>query len=285
MDSNNGDGRGVLVTGCSSGIGRATALHLAGLGFTVYATVRKERDAHALRELEIERLVPICPLDLTDLGNLPRLVEFIATDLARRGQAGLYGLVQNAGGGGVAPLELVDLEIFKLELSARVAGTVGLAQACLPLLRRAEGGRIIWITTPAIIPTPYVASIHACDFAVNCIARTFEMELKPWKIANIQVRCGGIKTAKGLRTTAEVETILNHPKANLYTERLRHWGQEMAEFDTQRTEPGRVAELVARALLARNPRRRYSIGHMAGAAALLEALPQPWADAILKMRF
>jgi hypothetical protein len=49
--------------------------------------------------------------------------------------------------------------------------------------------------TPAIVPLPYIASIHVCDFAANCLVRTLEIELKPWKIPQVMVRCGGIKTA------------------------------------------------------------------------------------------
>ena len=278
-----GAGRGVLVTGCSSGIGRAIALHLARRGFTVFATVRREADRAALAELEDPNLVPVCPLDLTRPADIPPLVDRIEAELARRGQAGLYALVNNAGGGGVAPVELMDTEAFRVELETRLSGPVALVQALLPLLRRGAG-RIVWIVTPAIIPTPYVAGIHACDFAANCLARTLDIELAPWEIPVVQVRCGGIKTAKGLDTVAQTEAILAHPCGELYRGQLEGWAREMAAFDRHRTPPERVVEVVAAALCAARPKHRYSIGHMASAAAFLEALPQPLADAILKAR-
>lgn len=283
-DENTTSMKSVLVTGCSSGIGLATAQHLAGQGFTVFATVRKEADADRLRRLNRPNLIPVCPLDLTRSDDIPSIIATVQAELQRRDQPGLYALVNNAGSGSVAPVELMDLNVFRTELQTRLVGWVAMVQGFLPLLRQGNG-RIVWIVTPAIIPTPYVASIHACDFAVNCVARTLDIELKPWRIPSILIRCGGIKTAKGLGTTDEVKTILQHPQAGLYRQRLERWSSEMAEFDQRRTEPLKVAQWVQKALQARNPRRRYSIGHMSGVAALLEALPQPLADAILKMRF
>ena len=76
-----------------------------------------------------------------------------------------------------------------------------------------------------------------------------------------------------------------HPQAELYRQPLGRWSRDMAEFDQKRTEPEQVARVVQKALVARKPRRQYSIGYMSGAAAFLESLPQPLADAILKTRF
>jgi NAD(P)-dependent dehydrogenase (short-subunit alcohol dehydrogenase family) len=90
---------------------------------------------------------------------------------------GLFALINNAGGGSPAPVELMDLETFRIELQARVLGSVAMVQAFLPMIRKGNG-RIVWVMTPAIIPTPYVTNIHACDFAVNCIARTLDIEIK-----------------------------------------------------------------------------------------------------------
>jgi NAD(P)-dependent dehydrogenase (short-subunit alcohol dehydrogenase family) len=287
MKGNPAEGKGVLITGCSSGIGWATAVHLARQGLTVFATVRKEGDAERLRSLNEPNLIPVCPLDLTRLEQIPAVVDAIGRELGRRGQSGLFALIHNAGGGSAAPVELMDVAGFRRELDARLAGSVALTQALLPMIRQAQG-RILWIMTPAMIPTPFVTSIHACDFAVNCLARTLDIELKPWGIPNIMIRCGGIKTETGLRTTADVEAILEKsPKdrASLYEQAMRRWGKAMAAFDVKRTDPERVAEVIFQALSAGQPKRRYSIGYMARAAAFLEALPRGWADRILKKRF
>ena len=282
-----GRARCVLVTGCSSGIGREAALALARSGFTVFATVRKEADAETLRGLGLLGLVPVWPVDLADVGQIAQAVEYVREEIARRGGDGLWAVVNNAGGGGPAPVELLEPERFEKELRTRLVGPVALMQGLLPLLRRA-GGRIVWIMTPALMPTPYVAGIHACDFAVNCLARTLDIELKRWRIPNIMVRCGGIKTPAGMRTVADVETLLKsgpRDRVALYDAALRKWAEDMAAFDLKRTDASAVADVVVRAVEARRPRRRYSVGHMARAAAFLEALPQSVADRILKSRF
>ena len=275
--------RSVLITGCSSGIGRTTALYLAHNGYSVFASVRKEKDRDELLWLQEPNLIPICPLDLRRPEDIPPVLETIRAELQRRGQTGLYALINNAGGGGVAPIELIDPDAFHKELQTRLVGPVALVQAFLPLLRQG-GGRIVWIMTPAIIPMAYVTSIHACDFAVNCLARTLDIELKPWHIPSIQVRCGGIKTARGLQTPSEAEPVLRHPRGDLYRAALTKWFAEMVEFDQKRTEPEKVAQVILTALRAPRPKQRYSVGYMSGAASFLEALPQGLADKILKAR-
>jgi short-subunit dehydrogenase len=157
----------------------------------------------------------------------------------------------------------------------------------MPLIRNASG-RIIWIMTPAIIPTPYVTTIHACDFARNCIARTFNIELKSWGIKNIMIKCGGIKTPAGMRTIADVESLLQNttPDTNtLYEKSFLQWAREMHEFDKKRTEPMEVARKILTALNANKPKTRYYVGHLARIAQILEIMPQSLADWILSKRF
>jgi NAD(P)-dependent dehydrogenase (short-subunit alcohol dehydrogenase family) len=133
------EGRAVLVTGCSSGIGRALVRHLASNGFMVFATVRKESDEASLRGLMKPNVVPVCPLDLTSLDDVSRAASDVGRDLERRGLPGLFALINNAGGGSVAPVELMDIERFRTELEARVLGSVAMVQAFLPMLRKAGG--------------------------------------------------------------------------------------------------------------------------------------------------
>jgi NAD(P)-dependent dehydrogenase (short-subunit alcohol dehydrogenase family) len=278
----------VLITGCSSGIGRATAIYLAQHGYPVFATVRRDSDAAALSALQEPNLVPVCPLDLSHREHIPAVVDFVNTEIQSRGLKGLRALINNAGGGQIAPIELMDLDRFSQELQVRLVGATGLVQAFLPAIRQAPGGRLMWITTPALIPTPYVTSIHAADFAVNCLARTLQIELKPWAIPTVMIRCGGIQTPSVTRSTDQLYDDLQHwpdDRVTLYEERLRGWVHEMAAFDARRTPPEKVAEVVHRAVETDSPRGRYSVGYMASFAAVLESIPQPLADAILGRRF
>jgi NAD(P)-dependent dehydrogenase (short-subunit alcohol dehydrogenase family) len=277
--------KAVVITGCSSGIGRAAALFLAQQGWVVFATVRREADAEALRSSHLDGLIPVCPLDLTRLEQINAAVDLIKGELDRRGIAGLSGVVNNAGGGGVAPIEAMDLEIFRTELQTRLWGPVALLQATLPLVRTAQG-RVIWIVTPSLMPVPYVASIHACDFAANCLARTLQLELKPWGIPCIQIRCGGIDTPAASRTQTEMNRELQQPDSRLalYRDALEKEMASLRQFDQQRSAPEEVAKKVFQALTERRPRARYRVGYLSGLAAAVELLPQPWMDWVLAKR-
>jgi NAD(P)-dependent dehydrogenase (short-subunit alcohol dehydrogenase family) len=285
-------GRSVLVTGVSSGIGRATALRLASAGYLVFGSVRRKADADELAALgraESRRgesgqgaLVPL----IFDLGRreaLPELVSGVEAELGKRGMPGLYALVNNAGGSLVAPVELMNLEAFEVELRSRLIGALGLVQAFLPSLRRA-GGRLLWIATPGTIPTAFVTGIHACDFAVNCIARTLALELGRSGPPVVLIRCGGIRTRAGLDTKGALERgLAGAPpeRRAIYEEKLSRWSRSMTAFDERRSGSELVAETIERALSAPRPRKRYRVGYMSGAAAFLEALPQVLVDRIL----
>jgi NAD(P)-dependent dehydrogenase (short-subunit alcohol dehydrogenase family) len=280
------NGEGVLVTGCSSGIGRAIALHLARGGFTVFATVRKAEDVGKLRQLNIPNLLPTYPLDLSKLEHLPGIFETVTGELKARGKEGLYAVVNNAGGGSVAPIELMDLDKLRIELETRILGPVALLQSFLPMIRQAHG-RVVWIVTPGLIPIPFVSSIHACDFAVSCMARTLQLELKQWRIPSIRVKCGGIKTAASAKSARELEDALQRwPKerAELYARTLQKQQEEFNVFDTKRADPEAVARIVYAALSARKPKQSYIVGHMARAAAMLELFPQSSVDWIMAKR-
>jgi NAD(P)-dependent dehydrogenase (short-subunit alcohol dehydrogenase family) len=275
-------GRSVLITGSSSGIGRAAALHLAGQGYTVLATVRRQVDADALAALDHPNLVPLCPLDLTVPAHIPAIADRVRVELEARGQRGLYAVVSSAGVGTTVPVELMDPALLRAELEARVVGPVTLIQALLPLLR-AGNGRILWIATPGLIAIPYVSSIHAPDYAVNCIADTLHLELHPWDIPNVLIKCGGIDTPSVERTSRELDEALSTWPAEtlaLYGDSLHRTQERLARFDQGRTPPEAVARIIERALLAPRPRRTYRIGSGSRAMVLLKFLPQPLIDAI-----
>jgi NAD(P)-dependent dehydrogenase (short-subunit alcohol dehydrogenase family) len=280
------EGKAVLVTGCSSGIGHAVARYLSRRGFTVFATVRREADARRLEALADPNLVPTWPLDLTRREHLAPVVELVSAELRRRRIRGLHAVVNNAGGGSTLPVELLDLDGYRRELEARLLGPVALLQATLPLVREARG-RILWIATPALLPIPFVSDIHSCDFAVNCLARTLDLELRPWGIRNVLIRCGTIRTAAPERTARELREALERlppERRALYERQLARMQREFGEMDARRTDPEVVGETVYRALTARKPKRRYPVGRLSRLAALAELLPQTWVDALLARR-
>ncbi len=279
------EGRAVLVTGCSSGIGHAIALHLADHGFIVFATVRKEKDAKALSERS-PNLVPICPLDLSVPEQVAEAASKVLQLAHERDLSGLYAIVNNAGGGSIAPMELLRPEVMRQELETRIVGPLALLQALLPSLRAAQG-RIVWIVTPGLIPIPFVGSIHVADFAVNCLARTLALELRPWRIPVVLVRCGGINTAAVKRTAQELQRHLQEwpaERSRLYADRLRRELAALEVFDRKRSDPEVVARAVYKALAGRRCRSRYTVGYMARPAAMAELLPQAALDRVMALR-
>jgi NAD(P)-dependent dehydrogenase (short-subunit alcohol dehydrogenase family) len=213
--------------------------------------------------------------------------DTVRASLARKGRDRLYAVVNNAGGGFIAPVELMDLVPFRLELEARVLGPVALLQNLLPLLRRARGGRIFRIATPALAAIPYMAGIHACEFAMACIARNLHPEFSPWNIPNILIGCGGIRTAAPARTSVELEAAMRGwppEKADGYLPSLRKLQDQSGRFDGRRTEPEAVARVVHAALTAEKPKRKYLVGRQAGLLNLVRLLPQPVVDRIFRRR-
>ena len=121
--------RSVLITGASTGIGRATALRLDAEGWRVFAGVRQEEDAASLREAGSERLVPLM-LDVTDAAQIAAAAERIGGEV---GEAGLDGLVNNAGIAVPGPLETLPIDDFKRQIEVNLTAHVAVTQALLPL--------------------------------------------------------------------------------------------------------------------------------------------------------
>jgi NAD(P)-dependent dehydrogenase (short-subunit alcohol dehydrogenase family) len=144
--ANETSGKTVLVTGTSTGIGHATALHLDQLGYQVVGTVRKESDAQNLRASASSNLRTLF-LDVTSASSIDQFKEALRQEL---GDGGLWGLVNNAGVGFISPLEFVPLDQLRWLFEVNLFGLLAVTQVCLPYLRQ-EKGRIINISSVASI--------------------------------------------------------------------------------------------------------------------------------------
>jgi len=276
----------IFITGASSGIGSATALYLAKQGYTVLASVRKSADADRLNQQGYHNLKTFCPLDLTKPEQIQTVAHSIKEQIQKNELPPLYSVILVAGGGHIAPIELMNLSDFREELEKRLVGNIALLQELIPLLRLTKG-RILWIATPGLFPVPYVADIHAPDYAVNYLARTLNLELHPDGIKNILIRCGGIDTPSPKKAENNIIGQLTHcPKDRLaiYENRLVKLENDLKKFASKRTEPEKVAELIAKVLRANKPKVRYQIGHLSQMGAFFEKLPQSWVDFIMGKR-
>jgi NAD(P)-dependent dehydrogenase (short-subunit alcohol dehydrogenase family) len=270
--------RSVLITGASTGIGRATALHLDAAGWRVYAGVRKEGDAASLREAGSGRLEPLT-LDVTDAGQIDAAAERIGAGI---GEAGLDGLVNNAGIAVPGPLETLPIEDFKRQIEVNLNAQVAVTQAMLPAIRIARG-RIVFITSiGGLMAFPMFGAYHAAKFGLEAVGDVFRQELRPWGIKVAIVEPGSIATPIWERGDAEVDAIAARAgteHADLYGEAAAAFREVARKTGERGIPPEKVAVKIDHALSARRPRTRYLVGADArGQAFASRVLPDRFVD-------
>ncbi len=256
-------GGAVLVTGCSSGIGRAVAVGLAARGYRVFAGVRCPETGAGLDSSEAGRIHHVL-LDVTDDDQLR-----VAVDTIRESSGGaLVGLVNNAGVGLPAAVELSDADQVRRLLEVNTLGPLRLTQACLPLLRegvRRHGrGRVVNVSSlNGTLALPMVGAYSASKFALEALTDTMRVELRPWGVQLSTVRPGQVGTPifdKARRELAEQqERIPDHLREG-YEQLYRQAGKFNERGCDSATTPEHVAQTVLRALEARWPKAYYTVG-------------------------
>ncbi|MBE2268775.1 MAG: SDR family oxidoreductase [Anaerolinea sp.] len=249
----------VLVTGAAKGIGRASALHLDKLGFTVFAGVRRQADGDSLCRDASPRLRPIL-LDVTDGDQIAAAVQQITAVV---GAAGLHGLVNNAGVAVAAPLEFVPLDDVRWQLEVNVVGQLAVTQAFIPLLRLARGRVVNISSIGGKVATPLIGSYVASKFALEALTDALRMELKPWDIDVVAVQPGEIATPMWDSAGTIANQIMERMPAKaqeLYGAALERLRQRAIKSGKNGASPQIVAEAVAHALTAPRARVRYLVG-------------------------
>ena len=263
----------VLVTGASTGIGEACALHLDRLGWRVFAGVRKPADGERLQEKAQPdgRLTPVA-LDVTDEGQVERALTTIAEAV---GDDGLGGLVNNAGVARGGPLEFLPLSEWRDQLDVNVFGQVAVTKASIPLLRQAKG-RIVFIGSIAgRVAAPMIGPYAASKHAVEAIGASLREELLPWDIKVAVVEPGVIATpiwAKGRSTADALDDSLGEEGNRLYRRQLDATRASIERNAEKGIAPAKVAEAVAHALTSPRPKLRYLVGPDAKVAGNLVRL-------------
>ena len=272
----------VLITGTSSGLGRAIALDLAGRGVTVLAGVRTVGTAPSGAGLAGR--VHEVQLDVTEPTQIAEAVGSIRRFL---GDEHLRGLVNNAGTAVAGPLEYADMDELREQFEVNVFGQLAVTQGFLESIREHDSGRIVFMSSVSgRIAAPYVGPYAASKHAVTAMAASLRQELRPWNIHVSVLEPGNVDTpiwstaAKRLRYLRAELPALAIERYGLALERMSKYVDQVAGGRSM--TPDRVVRAARHALFAADPKPAYVIGGEARVAvALSRVLPARAFDAVL----
>jgi NAD(P)-dependent dehydrogenase (short-subunit alcohol dehydrogenase family) len=264
--------RSVVVTGASTGIGRASVAELAGRGFHVWVAVRTDEDEQALRR-DHSDAVSVLRLDLTDEASVRAAGEQVSA-------AGpLHGLVNNAGVALPGPLEFLPIDVFRRQIEINLIGQLLVTQVMLPALRQArhrgDHARIVMIgSIGGRVAGPMLGPYHAAKFGLVGLADSLRAELAPSGIGVVLIEPGAVTTPIWGRGTAAAEDLVKTlpPEADRYVDQIQAARTNAANSAARGIAPERAARVVADALTTANPKPRRVVGRDAKAAAVVARL-------------
>ena len=243
----------VLVTGATAGIGRETALHLARLGHRVFATGRK---VDLLAELEKEAgdlALETLTLDVTDGDSIAKARESVRE---RTDGYGVDMLVNNAGFGYVAPMELITGEDMRLQFATNVFGLVEVTQAFLPEMRARGAGKVVNLSSVAgRIPLPLQGIYCATKHAVESLTDALRAEVRSFGVWVSLVEPGMIRT--NFESTATSTADKYNALDEAYAPAVTAYGKVAGKAYKSAPGPACIAKTVARILRRRRPGARY----------------------------
>src|SRR3954451_12369867 len=237
----------VVVTGASTGIGRATALLLDARGYRVFAGIRKEADAEELRKQGSDRLTPI-RIDVTEPDSIGSARQQVADAV---GKEGLVGLVNNAGVGGGGPIEFMPLDELRSTLEVNLVGQVAVTQAFIPLIRRGKGTIVFIASIGGRAGGPFMSPYNTSKFAIEALGESLRHELRPWGIDVVVVEPGSIDTeiwSKGNDQMRERLDEMPDDALRLYGRQLNRFGEVIDETAGRGIPPEKVAEVIHKAI-------------------------------------
>jgi NAD(P)-dependent dehydrogenase (short-subunit alcohol dehydrogenase family) len=247
--------RAVLITGCSSGIGKATALRLAAAGWTVYATARKRTDLAALEAAGCHTLA----LDVTSTASMTEAVQAVE---AAHGAVGV--LINNAGYSQSGAFEAVPLDRIRAQFETNVFGPVQLAQLVLPKMRAQGWGKIVNLSSMGgKLVFPGGGYYHATKYAIEALSDALRFEVRGFGIDVVLIEPGLIKSGF---SEAAVSSMQQRPEVGTTYDAF-HTAVAKATKDSYETGPlaklsggpDDVARAILRAISKQRPKARYRV--------------------------
>ena len=273
--------RSVLVTGCSSGIGAATADLLRDAGWQVFPTARKPGDLEALRA---RGFAPIA-LDVAEAAA----VENAARELLERTNGTLGALVNNAGFCQAGAAEDISREALRAQFEANLFGPHQLTRALLPVFRRQGYGRIVNVSSVlGRISTPMLGGYCASKFAMEALSDALRIELRNSGIWVALVEPGAILSRFRQNAAEALDRTVDRAQSgfgDVYAHEIERRRRQVKKPDLFTRPPEEVAREILHALESPRPRRRYRVTLAAPLAELVARfIPQAWTDPILARR-
>jgi len=245
-------------------------LHLDRLGFTVFAGVRKEADAEALRGAGSDRLKPVT-LDVTEPGQIAAAAERVA----QASPGGLGGLVNNAGVGVGGPLELIPIDDFRRQIEVNLIGQIAVTQAFLPALREARGRVVFLSSIGGLNANPYMSPYHASKFGIEGVGDALRQEMRQFGVEVSLVEPGSVATPiwdKGKDSADAIRDRLTPQDERLYGDKVARMSKVLEKIGARGVPPEKVAEAIGHALTAQRPKTRYLVGSDARMTLLMRRL-------------
>lgn len=271
-------GKSVLITGCSSGIGRALAFEFHRHEFEVWATARKLETLNELQQAGMNTLA----LDVTNAESIQNVVEKLKNESAR-----LDILVNNAGYASISPLAELPIAELRKQLETNVLGQIAVTQALLPVLRKSQAAKIVNIgSVSGILTTPFAGAYCASKAALHMLSDALRMELAPFNIQVITVQPGAIASNFGNRARTEVDTNLNFDSDSWYTP-IKTAIEARANASQENPTPtDEFARSLVKQLCKKQPKSIIRLGKGSTAlVALKRWLPESLLDKILSKKF
>jgi len=274
--------KAVLITGCSSGIGRATALRLARSGWTVYATARRPETIAELKDAGARTLA----LDVTDEDSMRA-----AVDLIEQAEGAVGVLVNNAGYSQSGAIETVPLQAVRRQFETNVFGLVRLTQLVLPRMRAQGWGKIVNLgSMGGRLSFPGGGHYHATKHALEAISDALRFELRGFGIDVILLEPGLITTEFGEAATASMTDIASSGEDPYARFNATVGAVTKGAYDGPMrllgAGPERVAKVIERAISRRRPPARITITPSAKLTiATRRLLPDRAWDAAMRRQF
>lgn len=275
------ESRAVLITGCSTGIGRATALRLHKAGLPVYASARRLETLDELGKMGINTL----HLDVTDEDSMNLAVKRIVDD---HGAVGT--LINNAGSAVYGAVEDVPLETARGSFEANLWGALRLSQLVLPGMRAQKNGRIVNVSSIfGKFATPGGAIYHAAKHALEAYSDAMRLELAPFGVKVSLIEPGTVKT----EFYSNMMMLFAGPPDTVYADFYTDLANYAIEIHEGKGFAGRaaitadqVAAVIEKAATTAKPKARYVAGTLGrGVLNLRRYLPEPMFDGFVRRQF